>query len=110
MNALRTVAALLLTLGGIAALPAQAQQAGFTPTGLQFDVSAAERGYGRAPGDFARAPMAANARAFDVGRDGYPSSSGTSSDAIAGASSAPELRFADQQPLGPTMFDDPAIW
>lgn len=101
MNTFRTIAVLLLTAGGIAALPAQAQQTSLTPTQPQSGAPAM-------PDDFAHRNMAANAYAFDVGGNARLRSD-VIPDAIAGMP-PPELRFADQQPLGPTMFDDPAIW
>lgn len=110
MNTFRIAAALMLAVGGIAALPAQAQQAGLAPTQPQLHAPATGRGPAGVPADFAQRNMAANAHAFDVGSNGRASRSDAFPDAIAGMPPRPELRFVDQQPLGRTMFDDPAIW
>ena len=109
MNMFRTVAALLFVVGGIAALPAQAQQSGFTSTQLRYQTPATAHGPAGAPDDFTHRNMAANAHAFDVRSNDRRLRPDAVRDAIAGVP-RPQLRFADQQKIGPTMFDDPAIW
>lgn len=110
MNTFRIVAGLLLCVGGLTALPAQAQHPGVVPARVPFDAPASVPGPDRAPHGFAYGSMASNPRAFDVAGNDRRSRSDTLTDSFAGTPSRPELRFADQQKIGPTMFDDPAIW
>ena len=109
MNTCRTLAVLLLAVGGVAAPPAQAQQSGFSSIQLQYQAPSTVHGPAGEPDDFTHRNMAANAQAFDVRGSDRRLRPDAVRDAIAGAP-RPELRFADQQKIGPTMFDDPAIW
>ena len=109
MNTCRTLAVLLLAVGGVAAPPAQAQQSGFSSIQLQYQAPSTVHGPAGESDDFTHRNMAANALAFDVRSNDRRLRSDTVGDAIADAP-RPQLRFADQQKIGPTMFDDPAIW
>ena len=108
MNTFRTLAVLLLAVGGIAAPPARAQS-GFSSIQLQYQAPTTVHGPAGGPDNLTHRNMAANAQAFDVRSNDRRLHPDAVRDAIAGVP-RPELRFADQQKIGPTMFDDPAIW